>query len=141
MTTFKIFKKGEFSEVEINDFFTKNIILKDKYLENGDIYVFFKPNTEIGLDIMDKVEQVDRMIVQAEKEIFTSEIEISKLNKKIAVDKTDKEATEDKTEKKRLEKEIEQFERDKKMSEYTIKERQAEIDHLKEFHKELINKE
>jgi hypothetical protein len=81
---FKIFKASSFSEADINAFLNENIILKDKFLENGDIYVYFNNRSKIGSDAMSEIKTIDRMVTQAQQEILVARFDIVDLDTKLA---------------------------------------------------------
>ncbi len=124
-----------------NDFLKNNIIIKDKFFEDGRALVFFKTKNELGQDYMDQIEQIDRMVTTAEKDIFLTETnmritagELADIEKKLAEEKDAKEI-------KLLEESKKNFERQTKMDKFTIEQKQREIACLKEIHQEILNKQ
>ena len=71
---FKVFRKEEVTEEVINNFFSNNIIHKDQYLENGDIYVFYNEKNDLEMESMDKLERVQAVIMKAKQDIFDSKV-------------------------------------------------------------------
>lgn len=73
----KIFKKG-FTEKEFNDFCKVSIVYKMQFLDCGDIYVFWKSPEKAGMDTIEILEQIDRLIKAAETEVIAHTIEQQK---------------------------------------------------------------
>ena len=69
MTRFKRFPAGT-PDDQITDFINKNLIIRDRYLENGESLFFYKPLNELGTTPIDFLERVDKAITEAEKHIF-----------------------------------------------------------------------
>lgn len=65
-----IFPAG--SVEEVNAFIANNITLKFDILKSGEVCVWSKPFSEIGITPIDKIEEIDRLINQSEKEILAS---------------------------------------------------------------------
>ncbi len=140
----KIFKgmqpgnEAEFEKI-YNEFLNNHIVVKDKYFENGDIYLFYKEKTEVGREQMDEIEQIDRAIVTAQKDIMTAAMD-TRVSKTELADIEEKLATEtDAKEIKSLEESKKNFEGQIKLNEFTIDQKQREIKCLREYHAELIS--
>ncbi len=139
---FKIFKAGTFTEADINAFLSENIILKDKYLENGDIYVFFKNKAKIGTDLMSEIEQIDRLVTKAQQEILIARFDIVDIDTQIAdVAEKIKDVKPNQKGWDELQNSRKQLENQKRLSERTISERETTIVNLRAAHQELLNSE
>jgi len=79
----KIFKPG-FSEKEFNDFLASNITYNMHFMENGAVYVMWKAANKVGRTYMEKVEELDKVVKQAESEMIAYNIEIESQDTAIA---------------------------------------------------------
>lgn len=139
---FYIFKAGEFTADDINDFTSQHIILKDRYLENGDIYFYAKPLTDIGRQSVDDIEELDRAVTQAQQEVRQHQLGLIETNANLAdvleqiskINPNDKEWD-------GLQKQREQLEHEKKMGEHTIETREKQIALFKDEHTRILNEQ
>lgn len=122
-----------------NNFVNENIIVSDRFFENGIVYLSYKPKTELGGDVMDEIEQIDRMVVIAQKDIMTSKIDIELSETELADIEKQIEKKPDAKELKSLEESKGNFERQIKMSLFTIEQKQREIACLKQMHTGILN--
>jgi flagellar biosynthesis chaperone FliJ len=81
---FKIFKAGVFTEKEINEFMSTHIILKMQFPFSGDIYFFFKQPYALGKTPIEKIEELDRFVTQAESTIAAHTMSMDDANTKMA---------------------------------------------------------
>lgn len=77
---FKTFKSGAYTDEEVTVFFNTHIIMKDKFLENGDIMVFYKDVDKIGGSVMDRIEEIDRSVAKAQLEIFDAQMGLTEVD-------------------------------------------------------------
>lgn len=134
----KIFIAGQFSENDFNDFGKQNILLKST-VEKGDVYVFYKPVNELGLSIIQQIEELDKIVCQAETEILTSKTEIVSLEallKKLEEKKATLETNAD--EFKKIESHIKQSTTQIAMHEDTIEEMTRKANDTKAMVAELL---
>lgn len=80
---FIIFQPG-FDAQKFEDFINNHIILKDKYLENGTVYVYYKEIGDIGQQPIDYLESIDRQVTVAEKDIFTATQDLTENHQALA---------------------------------------------------------
>ena len=72
------------TEQEINDFQSTHIIYKFQVIDDGGIYLFYKDPYKIGNEVMEEVEQIDRLAKQAQNEILAGELDITGNEQKLA---------------------------------------------------------
>lgn len=122
-----IFKSG-FSVAEFNAFSKNHIIYKYQIVESGDIYVMFKNLENAGTSTVENIEEIDKLITQAQKENLASSLNVKHIQFRL----NDLEKKLEKTEKKT--KEWEELDITCKMhkkqilqDKATIEEREAQI--------------
>jgi small-conductance mechanosensitive channel len=136
---FKIFRAGAFTESLVDAFCAEHIILKDKYLENGDIYFFYKGKDQIGRTVMDEIEQIDRAVSLAQQDAMAAELDM--LDSEAELAKLEDETKGVTPNKKRKWDELQnakrQVERQRAMLQDTIKSKSQTIAHLMSAHADL----
>ena len=134
----KIFSVG-FDVNEFNKFCNENIVYKMHFLNDGGIYVMWKPANKIGRTPIEEIEELDRLVKQAESEIVAHEIDKSNAESKIAdlKEEINKFHT-NQNEWKKLDAEIKVKETNVKMANETIAERQITITNAKARHMQLL---
>lgn len=136
----RIFETG-FNVDDFNAFMNENIVSSSKSLENGSIHVWYKNVFEDGFQKIDKIEAIDKLIIQAESDIFINEIEKAG-EETILKDKQELLArlnTNDKPEYDQVDAKINQLKIQIKMREDTIRERKTQIVTFKLLLQELLN--
>lgn len=84
MIRFKTFAAGEYTDQDITDFGNQHIVVKDKYLENGTIYLYYKDPADVGVTAIDFLTRLDNAIVTAQNEKFDAERGIDEMDSSIA---------------------------------------------------------
>ena len=136
----KIFKFGAFTIEDYNKFCDENMTFNQQVLQNGDIYVFYKPATDVGSRVIDQIVTLDKLAQAAQVEIITAEAEdrentvkIPKLKEKLSP------LSPNSKEYKDLDEEIKGYERRGLLNSDTIQDRKAKIVALKETAQVMIS--
>lgn len=135
----KIFEKGKFTEQDYNEFCNKNLTFQNTVLPDGTIYVFYKPVTDLGSRKIDQVEQIDKLVKQAQIETLVANSEKTELDPQIVALKEKISALDPKQgEHKKLTDELTFLENKIRMGKETIENRAAKIIALKTTAESII---
>jgi hypothetical protein len=135
----KIFSDN-FKESDFNDFIASHIVIKINFLQDGRIYILWKPLNAIGNDRMDIIDKLDAIVKQAEVEAMGAAMDRDTASSEIADYKTAmSKYGPNQKEYKVLEEKIAASELQIKMSDETIAKRNLQILGAKERNQQIIN--
>lgn len=84
MAKLRIFVEGEYTPEDYETFTNENIIVSRYVTPSGNIVFDYKETTELGRAVIDKVEQIDGMIVKAEEQIMIAEVDLQEDTEELA---------------------------------------------------------